>query len=212
MIGRELMDIPKNLPLPVRSDEQGILRVGDTQIKLEDVFSAYQVGYTPERIKAQFPMLKLADIYTLIGYYLNNKDEADAYVQEREAETERLWSPREELFEKFGQRLIEWVRDNQIHFADAFLDQTAPFSDPYKNELNGLTPAQIEMLKKMVVHWIDGTIHDFLYVLEDANWIHVRLEGEGIVLEDLRRAARGDLQGYIFIWAEKYSTKRLQDI
>lgn len=132
------MVIPANLPLPIRTDEQGILRVGDTQVTLDSVFSCYQVGYTPERIKEQYPTLKLADIYTIIAYYLNNKDEADAYVHQQEEERERPWNPREELFEKFGKQLIGWVRDKEISYADGFLDQKAPSSYRYKEELDGL--------------------------------------------------------------------------
>jgi hypothetical protein len=116
---------------------------------------------------------------------------------------------KEELFEKFGKQLIEWVRDNQIDFMDALLEQKAPLSDKYKDVLDTLSPAQIEMIKEIVMLSVDGTLHDFLYMLEDADWIKLRLENSDIVLEDIRQAARGDLQGYIFIWAEKYSTTRL---
>ena len=121
-------------------------------------------------------------------------------------------TPEEELFEKFGKQFIERVRDRQIQYADMFLDQKAPLANKYKDELNGISPAQMEMLKKMVVRWIDGTLHDLLFLLEDADWIHLRLEGEGVELEDIRRAASGDLQGYVDIWAEKYGTTRLLDI
>jgi hypothetical protein len=55
---------------------------------------------------------------------------------------------KEELFEEFGKQLIERVRDRQIHYADMFLDQKAPLSNKYKDELEGMSPAQIEMLKK----------------------------------------------------------------
>ena len=120
-------------------------------------------------------------------------------------------NPKEELFEKFGRQLIERVRDNQIHFIDMLLEQKAPSSIKYKNELDGMSPAQIEMIKELAVQWVDGTLHDLLYLLEDAKWIKLRLESADTVLEDIRQAARGDLQAYIFIWAEKYSTTRLTD-
>jgi hypothetical protein len=121
-------------------------------------------------------------------------------------------NPQEELFERFGKQLIEWVRDKEIHYADMFLDQEMSSAAKYKAELDGLSPAQRKMLKKMVVRWIDGTIHDVLYLLEDADWIKLRLESDDVVLEDIRRAAAGALQGYVDIWAEKYSTKRLFEL
>ena len=115
---------------------------------------------------------------------------------------------KEELFEAFGKQLIERVRDNQIHFIDGFLEQQAPSSSKYKNELDAMSPEQIEMIKALAAQWVDGTIHDLLYLLEDgkledSKWVRLRLESEDTVLEDIRQAERGDLQGYIFIWAEK---------
>ncbi|MEO8397703.1 MAG: hypothetical protein ABI700_32210, partial [Chloroflexota bacterium] len=45
---------------------------------------------TPEQIHEGFPTLKLADIYAVISYYLNNQDEVDAYLSQRDAEAEQL--------------------------------------------------------------------------------------------------------------------------
>jgi hypothetical protein len=92
-----------------------------------------------------------------------------------------------------------------------FLDQKAPASSKYKKELDGLSPAQMEMIKELAVQWVDGTLHYLLYELEDSKWIKLRLESEDTVLEDIRQAAWEDLQGYIFAWAEKYSKERLTD-
>src|SRR5262245_46167149 len=89
-------------------------------------------------------------------------------------------SPKEELFEQFGKQFIERARDSQIQYADMFLDQEAPLSNRYKNELETLSPAQIEMLKKMVVRWIDGTLHDFLFLLDGADWIELHLKGQNV--------------------------------
>ncbi|MBA3867579.1 MAG: hypothetical protein H0X30_00340 [Anaerolineae bacterium] len=118
---------------------------------------------------------------------------------------------KEELVEEFGKQLIEQVRDNQIRFIDSFLEQKSFLSSKYKEELDGMSHAQIDMLKEMAVRWVDGTLHDLLYLLEDAKWIHLRFENEGNVVEDIRQITDADLQAYIFIWAEKYSTTRLTD-
>ncbi|MEZ4670044.1 MAG: hypothetical protein R3E39_19240 [Anaerolineae bacterium] len=120
-------------------------------------------------------------------------------------------NPKEELFERFGKQLVELVRDKQINVIDGFLEMKGPFFNKYKDELSGLSPAQIEMINEMAVIWVDGTLHDMLFLLESSDWIKLRLQGEITVLEDIREAERGDLQGYIYIWAEKYSTKRLID-
>ncbi len=123
---------------------------------------------------------------------------------------------KEALFEAFGKQLIERVRDSQIHFIDMFLDQQAPSSSKYKDKLDAMSPDQIEMIKVLATQWVDGTIHNLLYLLEDgrlenSRLVKLHLESKDTVLEDIRRAARGDLQGYIFIWAEKYSKERLSD-
>lgn len=121
-------------------------------------------------------------------------------------------SSKQDLFEKFGKQLMEEVRDRQIHFAEMFLDRKAPLSDKYKDELDGMSPEQIELMKKLVVLLVDGTLHDFFYLLEDSTWIRLRLESEDVEIEDIRQVTSGALQGYVSIWAEKYSKKRLLDI
>jgi hypothetical protein len=49
-----------------------------------------QNGDSPEQILEGFPSLILADIYAVIAYYLNHKDEIDAYLRRRDAEAERI--------------------------------------------------------------------------------------------------------------------------
>ncbi|HVU10279.1 MAG TPA: hypothetical protein VHD90_03335 [Phototrophicaceae bacterium] len=203
---------PENFPIPMHMDDDGTLRVRDTKVSLEEIITRYQLGYAPERTAGDFSTIKLADVYVLIAYYLNNRDEIDVYVRQQEEKRMYGWDSREKLFERFGEHLMHMVRDKEIHYAEAFLDQKAPAAYGYKEYLDTLSPAQIEFLKKFAVNCINGTIHDFLYMLEDADWIHVRLENADTVLEDIRRVASGDLQGYTFIWAERYSKKRLDGI
>src|SRR5689334_90077 len=116
-----------------------------------------------------------------------------------------------ELVERFGKLFIEEVRDPQIRFIDSFLDQKVPLSGKYKAELEGMTAAQIQMLKEIAVRWVDATLHDLLYLLEDAKEIHLRLENEDTVVDDIRHVTDADLQAYVFIWAEKYSSTRITD-
>jgi hypothetical protein len=51
---------------------------------LELVVQEFQDGATPETIVQQFPSLKLADVYAVIGYYLGHREEMEAYLTERE--------------------------------------------------------------------------------------------------------------------------------
>jgi len=116
---------------------------------------------------------------------------------------------KQELFERFGKLFIERVRDRQISYIDAFYDQKGPQAKEYKNELDTMSPEQIEMVKTLSIQWVDMALHDLLFVLESSDWIHLRLESVNTVLEDIRQATSGDLQGYLLIWAEKYSKERL---
>lgn len=79
-----------NLPLtivaelpPLVKDADGVIRVGDTRVTLDTVVSAFQEGATAEEIAYQYPSLNLADVYAVLGYYLQRQAEADTYLQRR---------------------------------------------------------------------------------------------------------------------------------
>jgi uncharacterized protein (DUF433 family) len=76
--------------VPIRMDEHGSVRVGGTRVLLDVLIACYQQGDTPERIHSGFPTVKLADIYAVIGYYLNNQEIIDNYLLQREKEAQAL--------------------------------------------------------------------------------------------------------------------------
>jgi uncharacterized protein (DUF433 family) len=69
---------------PIRDDESGSLRVGNSRVLLELVIEEFQDGATPEAIVQQFPSLALSDVYAVIGYYLRHREEIEAYLKQRE--------------------------------------------------------------------------------------------------------------------------------
>ena len=79
---------PVSEQIPIRSDEDGRLRVGNTRVLLDLVIYAYWRGATPESITESYPTLSLDDVYLAIGYYLRHRAEVDAYLQQQEAEAE----------------------------------------------------------------------------------------------------------------------------
>ncbi|MEP7293821.1 MAG: DUF433 domain-containing protein, partial [Chloroflexota bacterium] len=81
---------PLTITVPIRTDEHGSIRVGGTRVLLDVVIACYHQNDTPERIQEGFPTLKLADIYAVITYYLENREWVDHYLQEREQEAETL--------------------------------------------------------------------------------------------------------------------------
>lgn len=78
------------MAIPLQTDEHGAIRVGKTRVLLELVIHAYYMGETPEGIVDSYPSLTTADVYAVIGYYLANRDEIDAYVRQRDEQAEQI--------------------------------------------------------------------------------------------------------------------------
>ena len=69
--------------IPIETDEDGVIRVGNTRVTLETLVSAFNNGSTAEEIVYQFPVLNLADVYAVITYYLRNRDTVEKYLNSR---------------------------------------------------------------------------------------------------------------------------------
>ena len=69
--------------IPIETDKDGVIRVGNTRVTLETLVSAFNGGSTAEEIAYQFPVLNLADVYALITYYLRNRDIVEQYLNNR---------------------------------------------------------------------------------------------------------------------------------
>ncbi len=66
-------------------DEFGHVRCAEHRIGLEDIVYYFNEGYSPEMIVGVFPTLPLSLVYKVIGFYLENRAEVDAYAEnERE--------------------------------------------------------------------------------------------------------------------------------
>ncbi len=77
-------------PVPLRVDEQGVIRVGDSQVLLDVVIQQFNNGADADAIAHAFPTLNLADVYAVIGHYLRHRKEIDDYLQIRRQEAETL--------------------------------------------------------------------------------------------------------------------------
>ena len=77
-------------PLPLRLDEQGTIRIGNTRVLLELVVYAHQGGATVEEIAKRFETLEMADVHTVIAYILRHRKEVEEYMTRREAEAAEL--------------------------------------------------------------------------------------------------------------------------
>lgn len=77
-------------PLPLRADEHGSIRIGNTRVLLELVIKTYQSGLNAEQIAQRFDTLELADIHTVLAYYLRHRSEVEDYIQRRQTEAEQI--------------------------------------------------------------------------------------------------------------------------
>lgn len=76
--------------IPLTRIEDGGVRIAGTRVSLESVIYAFREGATPEEIVDHYSTLRLADVYTVIGYYLNHQGEVDEYVGKREEVSKQL--------------------------------------------------------------------------------------------------------------------------
>src|SRR6266436_1830622 len=77
-------------PLPLRLDEGGAVRVGNSRISLDLIVEQYENGMTPEDMVRAYDALVLADVHAVIAYYLRHRDEVRAYLKRREEEAKAL--------------------------------------------------------------------------------------------------------------------------
>ena len=90
--------------VPLFTDEAGVLRVAGTRVSLDSIVYAFNEGATPEEITQTFPSLDLAAVYSIIGYYLQNRAEVEEYLERRKAQREELRTELESRFNPQGLR------------------------------------------------------------------------------------------------------------
>lgn len=94
--------------IPVKKDKDGVMRVGETRVTLETVISAFKDGETAEDIAMAYPTLSLADVYSVIGYYLHQKEDVEEYLLQQEEKSAAVRAENESRFNQTGirQRLL----------------------------------------------------------------------------------------------------------
>ena len=88
--GRSMSITLQAEPLPLASDEYGVIRVGGTRVTLDTIVTAYEQGENPEVIADQYPAVALSDVYATITFYLRHRAEVDAYRADRERRGEEV--------------------------------------------------------------------------------------------------------------------------
>jgi uncharacterized protein (DUF433 family) len=78
------------IAVPLREDEYGAIRVGNTRVLLDLVVQAFRDGASAEGIVESYDALELADVYAIISHYLRHPEPIDAYLRRREKEAEAI--------------------------------------------------------------------------------------------------------------------------
>lgn len=88
-----MMTIETTQKVPLTLWKDGTIRVKGTRLLIDMIVSAHNRGICPEEIFESFPsdIYTVADIYSIIAYYLKNKSKVDKYLAQRESEAEKVW-------------------------------------------------------------------------------------------------------------------------
>jgi HAD superfamily hydrolase (TIGR01509 family) len=109
------------LPIPLM-ERDGELRVEGTRISLQFVIYEHREGASAEEIVTRFPTLKLAQVHTLLAYYLTNRESVDAYIREREAFAEAVRKEVETRFPQEGLRAKLLARLKKMNIKGVIFD------------------------------------------------------------------------------------------
>lgn len=91
------IEIEPTIAVPLSKWEDGSIRVKGTRVLLYLIVQAFQNGDTPEHIVQSYTSLKLADVYAVLAYYLQHREEIDhyiAWIEEDSARMRQEWEKR----------------------------------------------------------------------------------------------------------------------
>lgn len=109
---------PTVIPVPLRDDGMGSLRVGKTRVPLESVLALHGQGQTAERIVEAFDTLELADVHAVLAWALRHPNDVAAYLKESDEQAEEV---RRQL-EAAG---ITPTREQSVRFREQLLARKA---------------------------------------------------------------------------------------
>jgi uncharacterized protein (DUF433 family) len=90
--------------VPLHAGADGVIHIGATRVTLDVVVAAFDAGGTAEEIAQQYPSVSLADIYSVIGYYLRHQSEVRSYLTRRQQRASDVRSENEHRFDPTGVR------------------------------------------------------------------------------------------------------------
>ncbi|MBZ5498565.1 MAG: DUF433 domain-containing protein [Acidobacteriia bacterium] len=92
----------ETIPLEVNAD--GVVRISGTRVTLDTLIAAFSDGATAEEIAQQYPSVPLADVYSVLGYYLRRPSEIQSYLDRRRDDAQRVQAENESRNDPAGVR------------------------------------------------------------------------------------------------------------
>lgn len=92
----------------IKTDD-GTIRIGKSRVSLESVIHHFRLGATAEEIVQKFPALMLAEVYSAIAYFLNNREEVENYLRLQESESDMMQAEIEEKYRSQTDELRERI-------------------------------------------------------------------------------------------------------
>lgn len=90
--------------VPIRTDADGVIRVGGTRVTFDTVVAAFDASATAEDIVQQYASVTLADVYSVIAYYLRHQSDVRASLAQRQRQSADVREENERRFDPTGIR------------------------------------------------------------------------------------------------------------
>lgn len=88
------MSTPAAIPLHRVTSTPGVCGgkpcVAGTRVRVWDVATLAQAGHSPDEILTHYPQLTLADVYSALAYYYDNRELIERQIADDDAFVERL--------------------------------------------------------------------------------------------------------------------------
>jgi uncharacterized protein (DUF433 family) len=78
-----MLELNMTQAVPLKRDEDGILRVTGSRVALDSIVHQFKNGATAEQIQEDFPSVTLRDVYSVIAHYLQHARAVEDYLCEQ---------------------------------------------------------------------------------------------------------------------------------
>ncbi|MFN0088533.1 MAG: DUF433 domain-containing protein [Blastocatellia bacterium] len=85
-----MTELEATITAPLTQWEDGTIRVSGSRVPIDSILHHFKLGAVPEQIVYMFEGLRLADIYSVIAYYLSHREVIEEYLRKQEAREEAV--------------------------------------------------------------------------------------------------------------------------